>query len=163
MIAAYYIKNNIYQEGGLVDDVFYFALLNGFFPPLVRAINPYFLFVRALRSYYSTSNRKLYCETQFEFNQRWEAVEFEIGLEYVYILKTVIYTAFFISLQPVIVVFAIIGCSLMYQAEKFTLFYQSVRPKPSSDIITLSMNSILYFSVIAYGFGSLTWTNFLPQ
>jgi hypothetical protein len=66
-------------------------------------------------------------------------------------------------LQPIIILFGIIGIILMYQAEKFALFFQSIRPKPSSNIITLSMNSLFYFSIIAYGFGSLTWTNFLPK
>ena len=51
----------------------------------------------------------------------------------------------------------------MYQAEKICLIYQSIRPKPSSNIITLSMNSLFYLSIIAFGLGSLTWTNFLPD
>lgn len=67
------------------------------------------------------------------------------------------------ALQPIIILFAILGIIFMYQAQKFSLFYQSIRPKPSSNIITLSMNSLFYFSIIAYGLGSLTWTNFLPK
>lgn len=67
------------------------------------------------------------------------------------------------SLQPIIIFFGIVGLALMYQAQKFVLFKQSIRPKPSSNIITQSLNSLFYFSIIAYGLGSLTWTNFLPQ
>lgn len=63
-------------------------------------------------------------------------------------------------LQPIIVLFSLIGLVLMYHAEKFTLFYRSRRPRSSSKLITFAMKNILYFCIIAYGFGSLTWSNF---
>lgn len=76
MIAAIHIKDNIYQEGGLVYDVFYFALINALLPPLIRVINPYYLFLRVARLYYSKPGKKLYCESQAEFNKLWESAEF---------------------------------------------------------------------------------------
>lgn len=64
MLASIYIKDNIYQEGGLVDDVFYFALINCLVPPFIRILNPYYFFLRLRRKYYSHPKRKLYCESQ---------------------------------------------------------------------------------------------------
>ena len=63
-------------------------------------------------------------------------------------------------LQPIIVMFSLIGLFLMYYAEKYALYYRSMRPRSSSNLITFTMKNILYFCVIAHGFGSLTWTNF---
>ena len=46
IIVTRFIKKNIYEQGGLTDDVFYFALINSLLPPLVRLINPYYIFKR---------------------------------------------------------------------------------------------------------------------
>lgn len=49
IIVALYAKDkNIYQTGGLVDDVFFYGLLNAFIPPLVRFINPYYLYRKCI-------------------------------------------------------------------------------------------------------------------
>ena len=67
------------------------------------------------------------------------------------------------SLQPIIVLFAILGFILMYYAEKFALYYRSMRPRSESVFLSRFVKYLLYFSIIAYGFGSLTWSNFLPN
>ena len=76
MITASYIKKNIYQEGGLVDDVFYFSLLNAFIQPVTRFINPYYRVMRMFKAYKSRPEQKLKCESQVEYNKHWEGTEF---------------------------------------------------------------------------------------
>jgi hypothetical protein len=89
-------------------------------------------------------------------------MEFEIGYEYVHMLKTCIYTAFYISLQPIIAPISGIGLLFMYYAEKYVLLYRCSRPKPSSDLINSSLSIIMNLCILAYSLGSLTWTSFIP-
>ena len=51
----------------------------------------------------------------------------------------------------------------MYFSEKYVLYFHSSRPRPSSSKITKKTDWLFYFSIISYGLGSLTWTNFLPD
>lgn len=64
IIVAEYIKKNIYQEGGLVDDVFFFGLLNAFIPPIVRFIHPYYIYRRCFLNSHRTPLEKLKFESQ---------------------------------------------------------------------------------------------------
>lgn len=86
-----------------------------------------------------------------------------MGFEYAFVLKTCLYTAFYMSLQPIILIIGALGLYLMYYCEKYVLFYRSSRPRPSSNLINESLNYILYFSICAYALGSLTWTTFVPN
>lgn len=77
IIVALYAKNQkIYQTGGLVDDVFYYGLLNAFFPPLVRFINPYYIYKKCSLSMNRRPINKLKFESQVEYNMLWENPEF---------------------------------------------------------------------------------------
>lgn len=49
-------------------------------------------------------------------------MEFEIGYEYIYIVNLFLFTCFFSPLQPIIVVFAIVGLFVMFWAQKYSLF-----------------------------------------
>lgn len=163
MIANHYIKDNIYNGGGLVEDVFYFSISNAIVPPLLKIIDVTYLWHLWMKSRASKMDGKLRSDSQLDYNKAWERPEFEVGFEYVYLLKTCLYTAFYISLQPIIAFMAIFGLLAMYYAEKFVLYYRSSRPRPSSDLLNESLNKILYFCICAYALGSLTWTNFLKN
>lgn len=54
--------------------------------------------------------------SQQELNAKLEGLDFEIGLQYVYSIKTVVFTAFFVSLMPVISILALLGIFFMYWA-----------------------------------------------
>lgn len=100
--------------------------------------------------------------SQDELNELLGGTEFEIGFEYVYIIKTCVFTSFFVSLQPVISIMAIIGLLLMYWAEKYVLFNRAKRPPPGSDIINAAMSQVIYLCPLVYSLGSLTWPIFIP-
>ncbi len=46
------IKNNLYNESGLAEDIFILAIANSLIPPLVRIIDPYYIFTYLKYSYY---------------------------------------------------------------------------------------------------------------
>lgn len=59
---------------------------------------------------------KLTTESQIDYNKQWERPEFEVGFEYAFVLKTCLYTAFFMSLQPIILLIGAVGLFLMYHS-----------------------------------------------
>lgn len=42
MMANYFIKNNIYEENGLIEDVFILSITNSFVAPIVKIFDPYY-------------------------------------------------------------------------------------------------------------------------
>jgi hypothetical protein len=81
----------------------------------------------------------------------------------VYVVKTCVFTSFFVSLQPAISFLALIGLFLSYWAEKYVLFYRSKRPPPGSDIINSTMCQLIYLCPLVFGLGSLTWPVFMTD
>ena len=52
IMVNFYIKNNnIYDKSGLTEDIFILAITNSLIPPLVRLIDPYYIYI-SLRYYY---------------------------------------------------------------------------------------------------------------
>jgi len=41
-MANYFIKNNIYEENGLIEDVFILGITNSFVAPIVKITDPYY-------------------------------------------------------------------------------------------------------------------------
>ena len=73
------------------------------------------------------------------------------------------FTCFFVSLQPIISLFAIVGMGMMYWAQKYSLFNRTRRPVPGTDLINIAMSQIILLGGILYSLGSLTWSNFFPE
>ena len=59
LIVNYNIKENIYQKGGLTEDIFILAIFNSFLPPLIRMIDPYAIFVHLRYVYYDRPINKI--------------------------------------------------------------------------------------------------------
>lgn len=98
---------------------------------------------------------------QKEFNQYFGNYEFDIGYEYAYLIKTALFTAFFACMQPIIVLFAPIGLVLYYLANKRNLLRHFQRPAFHYATINESVDLILLFCPIAFGFGHLLVNNFI--
>lgn len=47
LVAAYYIKRNIYGSKGLAEDVLYFSVSNALLSPLLRILDPSYYYYRA--------------------------------------------------------------------------------------------------------------------
>lgn len=150
------------KSGGLVDTVFYVAALN-ILVPVVIFFDPWEIYLRFWRWYYSKPSQRLYIHTQKSFNKHFGNYYFDIGYEYAYLIKTTIYTAFFVCMQPIIAVFAPIGLILYYLATKRNLLYHFQRPSFHFDTINKTVDFMLYFSLIAFGFGNLLVNNFIRE
>lgn len=73
------------------------------------------------------------------------------------------FVCFFVSLQPVISIIALIGYILMYWAQKFTLFYRYKRPVPGTDFVNKVVYQLICIGPLIYSLGSLTWSNLDPN
>ncbi len=73
------------------------------------------------------------------------------------------FVCFYVSLQPIISVIALIGYLLMYWIEKYSLFNRYRRPVPGMDFVNNAVFKMVSLGPIVYTFGSLTWANFSPN
>lgn len=73
------------------------------------------------------------------------------------------FVCFYVSLQPIISVIAMLGYLMMYWVEKYSLFNRYRRPVPGMDFVNNAVYRMISFGPIVYTFGSLTWANFSPN
>jgi hypothetical protein len=71
------------------------------------------------------------------------------------------FTCFYVTMQPYVVVPALIGFFLMFWADKYKLLYNSTRPVPSSELLADAMGQLVFFSPFVLAIGNLTWYNFI--
>lgn len=100
---------------------------------------------------------------QKELNQYYGNYRFDIGYEYVFLIKTSIFTAFFVTMQPIIALFAPFALIFYYFAEKRNLFYHFRRPSYHFQTTNNTVDMILLFSLLAFGLGSLFADNINPE
>jgi hypothetical protein len=73
------------------------------------------------------------------------------------------FVCFYVSLQPIISVVAMLGYFIMYWVEKYSLFNRYRRPVPGMDFVNNAVYKMVSLGPIVYTFGSLTWSNFSPN
>jgi hypothetical protein len=155
------IADNIWMRpGGLADTVFFVGILN-ILVPISIFFDPWNLYLRIKRWYYSKPDHRLYIHTQKSFNKYFGNYYFDAGYEYAYLIKTTIFTAFFVCLQPIIALFAPVGLALYYVATKRNLLNHFQKPNLHFSTINKSVDFILSLSLIAFGFGNLLVNNFV--
>lgn len=142
--------------------MFVLSITNSLVYPIAKSIYPSFILYFFWAKWKLIPRNKLEY-TQFEVNQSFEKNEFEVGYEYIYIVNLFVFTCFFVSLQPIIPLFALVGLFVNYWVQKFNLFHRSQRPVPGTPIIHTTLSQVVYFGAIAYTLGSMTWSNFLPS
>ena len=84
-------------------------------------------------------------------------------MQYIYMISNYLFICFFVSLQPIISTFGILGLFLMYWIEKYTLLNRCQRPVPGPDVITSTMYQLIYFGPVSFALGNLTWSFFIPD
>jgi len=102
-------------------------------------------------------------QTQKEHNCIHEGIEFELGYHYIYIANVFLFVCFFVSLQPVVVIFALLGYFLMYWIQKYCLFNRYRRPVPGTDFVNSAVYRMIMLGPLTYSLGSLTWSNLSPE
>lgn len=73
------------------------------------------------------------------------------------------FVCFFVSLQPIAPVCALVGYLLMYWAQKYCLLNRYKRPIPGTDFVHKAVYQIIYLGPLVYTLGSLTWSNLSPS
>jgi hypothetical protein len=86
-----------------------------------------------------------------------------VGFEYIYIVNLFMFVCFFVSLQPIIPIIALLGYLMMYWVEKYCLFNRYRRPVPGTDFINKAVYQLIFLGPLVYTLGSLTWANFDPN
>jgi hypothetical protein len=84
-----------------------------------------------------------------------------MGYEYAYLIKTSIFTSFFTPMQPIIAAFAPIGLAIYYLVTKRNMLNHYQRPNYHFPSINNSVDFILLFNLLAFGFGCLLVNNFV--
>lgn len=67
------------------------------------------------------------------------------------------------SLQPIIIVFAICGYIMNYWVQKYCLFHRCKRPVPGNRILYDTMVQFIYAGGLFYSLGSLSFINLIPN
>lgn len=73
------------------------------------------------------------------------------------------FVCFFVSLQPIVSVIALLGFAMMYWVQKYCMFYRYKRPVPGTDFVNRAVYQIIFLGPLIYSLGSLTWSNFDPK
>lgn len=70
-----------------------------------------------------------------------------------------LFTAFFVSLQPIIAFFAFCGLGLIFFINKYRILYRFGKPKFNSSVVNSLVNILLHLGPIFLGLGLLVFTN----
>lgn len=159
MVVAAISNKSWFRVNGLVDDVFFIALLN-LLVPISFLIDPYEIVLKVVRWWVSDPERRLEIFGQPKFNRFFGNYIFDIGYEYAFVIKTSIFTAFFLPMQPIIALFAPFALLFFYIANKRNLFYHYKRPGYHFQTTNNIVDTFLLFSPLAFGLGSLLVNNF---
>lgn len=141
------------------QDIFFIALFN-IAVPIGRFIDPYYILITLRNKIYAIPDYRLQkFHSQEEFNKIYQDNDFDLGYEYAYILKTSIFTSFFMSLQPIITIFAVLGLLLMFQVNKYRILYRFFKPRFYSATVNNLVNYLLNLSPMIFALGMLVFIN----
>lgn len=166
MAALYISDKSLYGVGGLSEDIFFIALFN-ILPPIGRFIDPFYLLITIRNKIYEMPGRFILIpeyrlknfNCQRDFNRIYEDNDFDLGYEYAYVIKTSIFTSFFMCVQPIIAVFAVIGLILMFLVNKYRILYRFFKPRYYSSTVNTFVDYLLNVSPVTFGLGMLIFTN----
>lgn len=152
-----FLKGNIYGVDGLVDDVFYLALSNSFVSPALALVGlGYWFSVVRYKLWYCRIIKKMNM-SQKELNILNEMPEFEVGSSYSNIITLYLFTCFFITMQPLIVFFAIIGLTLSFYSSRYILYKRCKRPVPGDNLISARKFSFICLGPFVFSVGNFLW------
>ena len=78
IIANYFIKDNIYEENGLISDVLILGITTSLMYPLAKMVNPSYILFYLIGKWRLLPSNKLSLH-QYQVNQTYEKLQFEIG------------------------------------------------------------------------------------
>lgn len=84
-------------------------------------------------------------------------------MAYIYYIDIFYFTCFYVFVHPFVVVFALIGFSLMYWAQKNAILTRSRRPAPGSAVLNEMMGQLVGFAPCVLSIGQLIWFNIIRE
>lgn len=155
-------EHNIYGVNGLAYDVFLLGITNSFLQPILKLFDGYYYFTRIMAWWQNKPSQKLYLN-QPDLNIYNEYIEFETGYEYIYFVNLFLFTCFFVSLQPIISIFAMLGMTAMYWSQKYSVYSRTKRPVPGTTAVNTAMYQLIYLGPLFFSMGNFTWSHFLNE
>ena len=104
----------------LVKNIFVIFLASSFMPPLVNMFSPQYLLKLMKRKEVMDYNRNRLI-TQMEAHKVFDGPALLIHYKYSYIYKTLLITAFYIPLQPLLALISLTALAFNYIVEKYLL------------------------------------------
>ena len=132
------------------------------FSPLYTLYSAMNIPLRIQRRWYKKPKNRLELQGQDELNEYYDGEDFEIGAEYSFLINTAVFTAFFVCMQPIISICAVIGFGISYFVQKYVLLRYARRPHYHQDIIDKYVNMMAILSLPLFGLGSLL-TNYFAK
>lgn len=156
------LDKNFFRVGGLAESVYYLALTNAILSPFLKLFDYMQYWSLLKRRWSDYPSNKLYFD-QKELNEAFEGKKFEVGDHYIYMVKTTVFTCFYLSLQPIIAAFSAVGLFLMYWVDKYEMIRRSKRPPPGSDIVHHTLLQFIYLCPLLFCLGALVWPWYLGE
>jgi hypothetical protein len=90
-------------------------------------------------------------------------MQFGIGFQFSYLIRSILFTCFYAPLQPIIVLFAIGGMFVTYWVFKYCLLHRSSRPVSGNRLINVFLNRYSGVGPILFAIGSLVWPYYIAK
>ena len=150
------LRADLWGPQGVVGNIFIFQAIAVVSNSTYEALNPLYLWKKALRWYYlrritrANSDNKV---IQLELNKAYEGVNFDIAERYYLTFKTISVVFFFQLVMPYILLFGIAELTLIYWTQKYVLFRRAVRPKDIDFNFSLQMTRIFDLMIVILTLG----------
>ena len=146
----------------LSQTVFFLSLQSAFIFPFLKIFDPIYLLTIIKRFVSKWPSNKLKMN-QIQLNKNCEYMQFGIGFQFSYLIRSILFTSFYAPLQPVIVIFAIAGMVVTYWVFKYCLLHRSSKPISGNCLINIFLNKYAGFGPILFAIGSLIWPYYIKN
>ena len=150
---SYWVKRNLYGVGGLSADIFFLGITNSFIPAITGILDVGYYISLVLGWVAKRPDSKLGVN-QDELNAKIQYVEFEPGYDALPVVNSFLFACFFAPLQPIVVVFALVGNLMIYQTQKYAIFNHKRRPTPGGNMVNRGIWSMIRLGPLAYSIGT---------
>lgn len=148
-IAASYSTFTLAQD--ICSQTTQVMILNAILPNLTLFILDYSEIISKVKRYIAAKGWIIY--TQAELNEIFIGPEIDLPNKYGYILKTLLLTAFYASLIPIVVVISMIGLLILYFVEKILYTKSYSLPHNVSSMSYESAIELLEYFLIIFSMG----------
>ncbi len=144
-----------FQADGLAQVAFDYALTNALVPNILLLLNPSYFLRRLLFHLPCCLQSKVRSLSQRELNRSLEGPALDPSATYKYALNIATFAAFYLSLQPAVLLFLIAGLLLRYFILRYLLVNRYKRPATLHRSFNWEMTKNLWLVPLFYAVGSI--------